>query len=215
MIDTIIYSRRKKLLLQVTQDQKVIVKAPYFMPKWYIYLFVYFQSSWIQKQKEKISEKKRKTLSSRYILFLGEQYYVEVNKHIKKVIIEDMQFIIPQSKDALKKWYMKEAKLIIPQRVEYFSKKFNFQYKSIRITSARTRWGSCSALDNLNFSWRLVMAPQEAIDYVVIHELAHTVHKNHSKQFWDEVHRCMPDYLVHKKWLKDHAYLVHRLDFEE
>ncbi|MCX6013893.1 MAG: M48 family metallopeptidase, partial [Chloroflexi bacterium] len=80
---------------------------------------------------------------------------------------------------------------------------FHIKYKNVRITSAQTRWGSCSGHGNLYFSWRLIMAPLEVIDYVVIHELAHIHMKNHSPKFWEKVESMYPDYVACKKWLRD------------
>ena len=87
-------------------------------------------------------------------------------------------------------------------------KQTDLQYAKIRISNARTRWGSCGFNANLSFSWRLVMAPLPVIDYVVAHELAHLMHKNHSQRFWAAVRALFPDYEVHKKWLKLNGHLL-------
>jgi len=84
----------------------------------------------------------------------------------------------------------KEAKLYIPYRVEELAEKHNFSYGNVKITSAKTRWGSCSGKNNLNFSLHLMQLSDELIDYVILHELCHTIHKNHSQAFYkilDEV----------------------------
>jgi predicted metal-dependent hydrolase len=86
--------------------------------------------------------------------------------------------------------------------VDHYASQYGFQYKKIGITSAQTRWGSCSANGSLNFSWRLILAPMEAVDYVVVHELVHTVHHNHSRRFWQKVGKIMPDYKERRKWLR-------------
>ncbi len=96
----------------------------------------------------------------------------------------------------------KKAKQYIPERVEYFAKKYNKKYNKIRITSARTRWGSCTSAKNLNFSYRLIQADTKAIDYVIVHELAHLKHMNHSKAFWSHVEEMMSDYKYWDQWLK-------------
>ena len=97
----------------------------------------------------------------------------------------------------------KEAKKYIPKRVDLLADKFWFEFNKIRITSAKTRWGSCSSKKNLNFSFRLMKYSKEAIDYVIIHELAHLKHMNHSKKFWKEVEIMMPEYKKHEKILKE------------
>lgn len=92
-----------------------------------------------------------------------------------------------------------KAKAYILERVEYFAKKYGFHYEKIRISQACTRWGSCSSRKTLSFSCRLMLYREECIDYVIIHELCHLRHMNHSKDFWNEVKNIMPEY---KKWEK-------------
>ena len=75
-------------------------------------------------------------------------------------------------------------------------------YNKIYIRDQKTRWGSCSSKGNLNFNWRLIMAPLFIMDYIVVHELAHLVHPNHSRDFWKLVKKIVPDYKEKKEWLK-------------
>ena len=94
------------------------------------------------------------------------------------------------------------AKRIIPEKVEKYSKIMGIIPEHVSINSAKTRFGSCSGKNRLNFSCRLMSYPECAIDYVVVHELAHIKHHNHSKQFWALVEKYMPDYKERKKLLK-------------
>ena len=96
----------------------------------------------------------------------------------------------------------KEAKEYIFHRTSEFASEYGIEYNNIRITSARTRWGSCSSKKNLSFSYRLIQVPLDVIDYVIIHELAHLKHMNHSKQFWNNVGSMMDDYKEKEEWLK-------------
>lgn len=102
----------------------------------------------------------------------------------------------------------KLAKDYIPTRTQEFAFKFWLNFNSIKITSAKTRWWSCTSKKNLNFSFRLMDTPQKVIDYVIIHELAHLKHMNHSKNFWKEVEYMMPDYKNHELWLKKNWNLI-------
>jgi predicted metal-dependent hydrolase len=102
-------------------------------------------------------------------------------------------------------WYKEQAYEVIEKRVNVFSYQYGFSPRQVKISSARTRWGSCSPNGTLNFSWRLVMAPLEVIDYVVVHELAHLHVKDHSSRFWQEVEKIMPDYKDRRKWLRIHG----------
>ena len=99
----------------------------------------------------------------------------------------------------------KKAKNYIPQRVLEIALQNWFKYNNIRITSARTRWWSCTSQNNLNFSFYLIWSPEKVIDYVIIHELAHLKQMNHSKKFRTIVENIMPDYKKYKKWLRENG----------
>ena len=97
----------------------------------------------------------------------------------------------------------KQAAEVLPERVQHFAKSMGVTVGRITIRSQKTRWGSCSAQGNLNFNCLLMLCPEEVRDYVVIHELCHRKHLNHSADFWAEVERYCPNYRIHRKWLKD------------
>jgi len=113
-----------------------------------------------------------------------------------------------QLSDAQKRHYKKAARHIITQRVSFFASQHGFEYGKIRITSASRRWGSCNEKNDLCFTWKLVLARPGAVDYVVVHELAHTVHKNHGKRFWAKVEKILPEYKMENKWLKTNGHLL-------
>ena len=100
---------------------------------------------------------------------------------------------------------MKQAKKVIPERVAFFAPLVGVRPGRIAIRCQKTRWGSCSAKGNLNFNCLLMLAPPEVMDSVVVHELCHLKQMNHSKKFYDEVLRIMPDYRTRQKWLKEHG----------
>ncbi len=97
----------------------------------------------------------------------------------------------------------KQAKMQIPQRAAYFAPVVGVTYERISIRAQKGRWGSCSAKGNLNFNCLLMLVPDEVLDYIVVHELCHIKHHNHSADFWAEVKRVMPDYKLREKWLKE------------
>lgn len=97
------------------------------------------------------------------------------------------------------------AGIVIRERTLLYAERMQVSYKRITIRDQKTRWGSCSAAGNLNFNWRLVMAPGEVLDYVVIHELAHRIEMNHSAAFWRIVEEEMPDYRKYRNWLKQNG----------
>lgn len=91
------------------------------------------------------------------------------------------------------------------KRLAEIADKHGISFNRLRISSARTRWGSCSRKRNINLNWRLIFAPQQVLDYVITHELSHLTHMNHSKAFWQHVEGIMPDYRTHRAWLKKNA----------
>lgn len=93
----------------------------------------------------------------------------------------------------------------IPQRVTHYANQMGVTYGRITIRSQQTRWGSCSSKGNLNFNCLLMLAPEQVIDYVVVHELSHRIHMNHSAAFWKTVEAYMPDYAKWRQWLKDNG----------
>ena len=102
--------------------------------------------------------------------------------------------------------YIRKAKETITKRVSYFARLMGVSYRNITIREQKTRWGSCSSEKNLNFNWKLILAPPEVLDYVVVHELCHLKEMNHSKAFWDEVGKVMPEYETYKLWLKENGW---------
>lgn len=101
--------------------------------------------------------------------------------------------------------YRKSAREIFEKRVAYYHTITGGNYTSITIRDQRSRWGSCSSRGTLSFNYRLVFAPAKVLDYVVVHELCHLTHMNHSKDFWNMVASVMPEYKVYKTWLKEHG----------
>jgi len=96
----------------------------------------------------------------------------------------------------------KKAKYQIPNVVQKWSAEMQAKFNQIRIKNTKTRWGSCSSKNNLNFHYKLILFPPEVLEYVVIHELAHVFQKNHSAKFWKIVEEYCPNYKLHRNWLK-------------
>lgn len=106
---------------------------------------------------------------------------------------------------ALVAWYRRQAKMIIAERLVHCNAAYGFAFGRVSIKEQKSRWGSCSRQGNLNFNWRLLLAPLPVLDYVVTHELAHLKEMNHSPRFWQLVGRGCPDYLAHRRWLRQHG----------
>ncbi|MDM7987323.1 MAG: M48 family metallopeptidase, partial [Smithella sp.] len=116
--------------------------------------------------------------------------------------------VLFQAKEVFIHWYKEKANEVISERVAWYSDKMGIQVKQIKITSATTRWGSCSSKGTVSFPWRLVMAPVPVIDYVVVHELVHILEKNHGKAFWKKVRAIMPDYQQKIRWLEVNGHIL-------
>ncbi|MBQ7667854.1 MAG: M48 family metallopeptidase [Clostridia bacterium] len=95
-----------------------------------------------------------------------------------------------------------KALLVLPERIKFYAQKLNVKPQKVVIGNAKSYWGYCDRQNNLNFSCRLMLASDSTIDYVVVHELSHIIHHNHSKAFWNEVSKIIPDYKENKKELK-------------
>jgi len=99
-------------------------------------------------------------------------------------------------------WLKSEAKADLTDAVEVHTKRLGVRYKALSLRDQSTRWGSCSSAGNLNFNWRLILAPTFVLDYVAAHEVAHLIEMNHSQAFWDQVERTLPDMQRGRAWLK-------------
>jgi len=172
-IDSLIRTRRKTLALIVKPDASIVVRAPKHASMNHIMDFVNTNENWIKKRQDKI----------------------------KSQPVQEKIFPEGLTTSAIR-LYKKELKDKVFESLDRYCKITGLKYKSFKITSAKTRWGSCSARGTLCFTWRLVMAPPEVIDYVVVHELVHTVRRDHSKKFWTRVEAIIPDYKLRRTWLR-------------
>lgn len=181
----IIRSNRKTLAIQINPDLSVTVRAPMYAPQSDIERILREKEGWIQKHIEKIREQEAKRKETQ-----GESVESEylTNEEIKKLADKALQHI--------------------PKRVSYFAKQIDVTYGKITIRNQKTRWGSCSSKGNLNFNCQLMLAPPEIIDYVVVHELCHRKEMNHSKNFWREVEKILPDYKKSVLWLKNEGSMI-------
>ena len=213
-VHQLIRSKRKTLALIVKPDGSLLVRAPLRTSKAAIEEFISKNTRWIEKHQAKalasLPPAPRRYMPGETFLYLGTAYPLEIVDGQQGVLRLDGRFKLAASHQSdaaatFDSWYREQARQVLTARVEFFARQYHFQYKRIRITSARTRWGSCSSTGSLSFSWRLIMAPLDVVDYVVVHELVHTVFHNHSKQFWHRVGMILPDYQQHRRWLKEHG----------
>jgi len=174
----IIRSNRKSIAIEIQPDLQIIVRAPFLMTDLEIKKFVAQKEGWIEKHLRLMKLKKEQ---------------LEMQPEVPKMTMEDIRVL---AEEALK---------FIPGRVSYFAPLVGVTYGRITIRNQRTRWGSCSGKGNLNFNCLLMKTPPEVIDYVIVHELCHRKEMNHSRQFWAEVEKVLPDYKKSRQWLKENG----------
>lgn len=191
------------------------VRYPIGMSKEAVDAFVEKHRKWAEEHLLKMAENRPADISFGGALpFWGREIpVIEAESNVSELIPEK-HFILPATNTAehVQMLYRKAAQSVIPQKVCRFAQIMEVNYSGIKINGAKTRWGSCNGTNGLNFSFYLMTAPESAVDYVVIHELAHTVHHNHSKEFWAFVERFCPDYKLQKKLLNDTAARLRRIN---
>lgn len=219
---TIKRQSRKTAAIHVLPDGTVEVRAPKSVSQEFLQEFVDEHEEWILKRQSEL--KARNDNKERFtkngidkMLLLGKEY--PVKRHPENAVSFDNKALsVPESlpfsayKNAVINVYKNLAKQYLIPRVSYFADIMDVKPAVVKVSSAARRWGSCSGRKSINFSWRLIMAPREAVDYVIVHELAHLTAMNHSPRFWNIVESVLPDYKEREKLLKN---LQNKLNNEE
>lgn len=211
-IDQIIRTDRKSIALIVLRDGKLVVRAPLYATDDQIFSVIERKTNWIiSKQKEVIStypqSGRKEFVNGEGFLYLGQSYRLkiidlgEIPLKLETFFLLD-QSVLTRAEEVFINWYKERAMEVLSERVEWYGSKIGVDVKQVKITSAKSRWGSCSAKGTLSFPWRLVMAPVPVIDYVVVHELVHTTIKNHGEIFWNTLKGIVPDYKQRIEWLE-------------
>ncbi len=213
--DKIIRSRRKTLAITVDPFGRVTVRAPLHCSEARIFAFLQEKESWIVKQKTAMAGAgiclPPENLDGYTFLLLGKTHQIRLIDGLKICYDQENHVIeLPRqnARERLIKWLKENAKRILSAVTKEWAAHMGTAYNAVKVTSARGRWGSCSGKDDIHYSFRLIYAPKDVIEYVVVHELSHTVEKNHSKAFWAVVTRYIPDWKVKRNWLKTHGGLM-------
>jgi len=215
--DQIIRSKRKTLSISINENAELIVRAPNRISDQKIQDFINEKENWITKNQSVIKARAEDTAKDKnMLLYLGTLFPLKTDNDAKKISFNGEEFLAGlQNKEktnkSLKTWYKNKFKEVAVPRLFYFAEKHNLQVNQVRIKEQKTLWGSCSSRNNINLNFLLIMAPLKVIDYVIIHELAHTIHKNHSVNFWNAVEEIMPNYKEAKRWLKENGYRLRTL----
>lgn len=208
-------SNRRTLGLEVGRDGRVVMRAPHRAPDRILRRFYDEKLEWIEKHQS--AQQERGLKAQRYFQpgeifhYLGQGYAMQTRSNGRRFELIEAFWVheasLAKAQQLFETWYKKRARRTFTERLDVLSQQMDLPYDRLRLSSALTRWGSCSGA-RINLTWRLVMAPVEVIDSVIIHELAHIQHKNHGPHFWKLVHTHCPNYKIHDKWLKKNAHLL-------
>ncbi len=217
-------SNRRSIGISIDKKGNISVAAPFKVSEGTIKELLLKKSSWIL---SKLAELEKTATEANLpktfrtgdkLLFMGQEHTLRLieDKHLKRPVIRlggsshielysSNTSEVESLKAAIRNWYVDEFEKIIKQSVGVHSRLLGVVPGRITIREQRTRWGSCSSKGNLNFNWRLIMAPIDIINYVVIHELCHIKEMNHSANFWLLVGKLCPDFKLKRNWLKENG----------
>ena len=214
-------SRSKSASIKV-EDGTVIVIVPHDLNNERISKLLSDKEHWI-KDKLKIHRGTNPVSSKQYVsgenfTYLGRNYRLKVNIGLYQPIkLSNGRFTItllrgsdnPEMvKDSLTSWYKQHAEAKLMDKTKRYAQRLGVSCKSIGIKSYKSRWGSCTVDGEIDFNWKIIIAPNSIVDYVVVHELCHLIHHDHSPKFWREVERVIPNYAECRLWLKENSNLL-------
>lgn len=213
--DLIVKTHRRSLSLTITKTGELVVHAPKRLSTDEIFKYINEKEKWIITKQKEIQERlsiNKDIINYNQIQFLGKKYNIEKFNGLKKIELTEDSLLLPTNLQddiaKIKSWFMSNAKQILKERLEYFANLMQIDYAKVTITNSKTRWGSCDMNRNIKLNFRLVMLPHKALDFVLIHELAHIIEFNHSKEFYKVIASVMPSYKLQQKQLKNNDYLL-------
>jgi predicted metal-dependent hydrolase len=209
-------SRRRSIELRVTGTGLVRVLCPLVMTDSQISAFIESKSPWIELKLRQSVTRQTESMSSfeagamRH--FRGQALRLKFEVGQERVAMDD-NFLtvysdVGDARQMMEAWYFEQAEQYLLNRTNYFSEQMNLRPRKVQLKAYRSIWGRCNSRHEIAYDWRVIQAPDSAIDYLVIHELAHLRHFNHSDDFWTLVGSFQPDYQDSKAWLKANAHWV-------
>ncbi len=223
------YSPRATRVRLVVSDKKIEVVAPVDFPEQKLHEFVAKKRAWVERTLLKVKQKsvRNKALAPDtyehgvLIPFKGEKYPLSLvfitGDSSRLVFSAQSGFTLYLNKknsqhqiirSVLIDWMLEQAAQDIEKYVSQHAVKLKLWPRSIRLKQQKSRWGSCGIHDDININWLLILTPPKVMEYVVVHELCHLKHRNHSRNFWNLVGKQIPDYQRHRNWLKEHGSAV-------
>lgn len=214
----VIRSRRATADIVIERDGRILVRAPKSLPDERVEDLVEAKRYWIFKNLAEWRDLNATRLLREYrngegFLYLGRSYrLLLVSDQAEPLLLKNGRFCLKRelvdegeieaAKAAFRDYYIARGKDRITQRLNYYSPKVGVTPHAINVRELGNRWASCSPNGNLAFHWKCMMAPQTIIDYIVVHELCHFHHPDHTDAFWNEVDKIIPSYRERKEWLR-------------
>lgn len=206
-------NRTKTLSINIERDGSVNVIVPLDLEESQIFEIVKSREYEIHKHianKKELNKERidRKFVPGHSFLYLGKSYNLQIVENQKESLkLFNGKFLLSsefqvKAEEVFIKFYKKRGKPILEKRINHFKDFIKEKPNEIKIVNLQTRWASCTPNGNLNFNWKCFMAPASVLDYLIVHELVHLKHLNHSRAFWDEVSIIIPDYKTHEDWLR-------------
>lgn len=214
----VVRSRKRKTASIQVNDGLIKAIVPEQLPALTIAEIIRKRASWIRRKLHEQSlvvvPSKKEFVSGESITYLGRDYRLKVSRGIERGITLQGKYLeVKVSADAdeasirkvVVNWYKRQAQRRLAEKSNRYAKIMRVAPNSISVKDYKARWGSCSTKGDISFNWRIIMAPHHIVDYVVIHELCHLKHHNHSPDYWRAVRREYPDYEASRQWLKYNA----------
>jgi predicted metal-dependent hydrolase len=216
-------AKRKTIAIKICPEEGVVLSVPMRCNEDTIKHILNEKGSWILSKLKLVESRaealeKREYVTGEKMLLLGDNYNLEIIEGAYKdcsAMFEPTGFKVYISKEidesfrkdiikmTLEKLYREIAKRFLSQRTKYFADILKVNPNRITIKEQKSVWGSCSSKSNINYNWKIIMAPAKIVDYLVVHELCHLIHPNHSEAYWKQVEQVLPDYKERKSWLKE------------
>lgn len=206
--------RAKRLTLRLSRlDGKATLTIPTRISEAKAHDFLAEQEQWLRTQLAKSVDRKTVEIGNT-VPFRGQPHRLQTST-TKLIRAQNGHIAIgpTQTGPRLRAFMKTEARNALAPLTQKYAAQINRPVNRLTLRDTRSRWGSCSVEGNLMFSWRLIMAPPEVLDYVAAHEVAHLAEMNHAPAFWAVVQTLMPDYKTHRHWLREHGASLHALDF--